>query len=525
MTTITQKESVAKEGSLTRRAGLTSISSLLQQFTGFVVAFIVTPIVIRGLKAELYGAWLMIQRTVGYLAGSDLRPMGTLKFTLAVRQHVDDVREKRRQIGAAVLIWLIMLPIVLGLGALAVWAVPFFIRTAGEHIQTVRLAMILTILGLIIGRFLGMPAHVLRGMNLDYKAMVLNAATILVGGLLTACAIWAGWGLLGVAAASILGILINRAVRFVVAVNVLPWLGISRPSRSELSIFARQSGWLYMSGLAGLLLVSGDVLLVGIILGPSAAAVYATTGAVLRMAIGPVGQLLSSSAAGIAGLCGRSEWHRVASVRIEMQVVGIALMTVIGAGVLALNEPFLTLWVGAGFYGGNITNLLLVLVALETVLFRVDNLIVDGLLAFRPKAWATLISGIFIMLAGGGMSYLWGLSGMALGMFLGRLGLLIYLPMLIARRTGVSNKTYVEALIRPAIIGCLLLLCAYFLGPVLQPHTWLSFFANAIALGLGALMLVWFFGLREGEQVMLSQRFIALVSNIRPGKDRMSQTQ
>lgn len=68
------------EGSLTRRAGLTFVSSMLQQGARFLVGFVVTPIVIRGLGAELYGAWMMLQQTAGYLALSDLRPMGTLKI-------------------------------------------------------------------------------------------------------------------------------------------------------------------------------------------------------------------------------------------------------------------------------------------------------------------------------------------------------------------------------------------------------------------------------------------------------------
>src|SRR5665811_258911 len=94
-----------KEGTLTRRATLTFVGSLLEQAARFIVGFGVIPIVIRGLGADLYGAWMMLQQTAGYLSLSDLRPMGTLKFTLAVRQHIDDIEEKRRQIVSALIIW------------------------------------------------------------------------------------------------------------------------------------------------------------------------------------------------------------------------------------------------------------------------------------------------------------------------------------------------------------------------------------------------------------------------------------
>ena len=413
------------KGNLTHRASLTFLSSLLQQIARFIVGFIVTPIVIRGLGAELYGAWMMIQQTMGFLALSDMRPMGTLKFTLAVRQHINDVQEKRRQIGASILLWAGTLPVILAVGAGIVWASPFFIQTAAEYTREVQIAMALAVVVVALDRLLSLPGNVLRGMNLDYTAMGLNAATLLFGGIFTVVAIWGGWGLPGVAAASMIGIAVAGGVRFFIARHVIPWFGASRPTRKELLGFVRLSGWLFLAGLSGLLLHGSDLLLIGVILGPSAAAVYATTGAVLRLMIGPLGQILSSGGPGIAGLCGSGEWHRVNKVRTEMHVIAVGIMAVVGAGVLALNEPFLRLWVGDGFYGGHLTNVLLVLIAFEMVLFRVDSVIVDSMLEFRPKARAMLISGVFVVVAGGYMSSIWGLPGMAMGVFLGRLGLVI----------------------------------------------------------------------------------------------------
>jgi hypothetical protein len=122
-----------RQDSLTRRAGLTFISQILQQGARFIVGFVVTPIVIRGLGAELYGAWTMIQQSVGYLSLTDLRPMGTLKFTLAVKQHLDDVAEKRRQIGSALVIWACSLPLFVILGGVAIWKLPISIHVSPEY--------------------------------------------------------------------------------------------------------------------------------------------------------------------------------------------------------------------------------------------------------------------------------------------------------------------------------------------------------------------------------------------------------
>ncbi len=126
---------------LSERAGLTFISTFLLQAARFLVSFVVTPIVVRGLGTELYGAWRMMQQSVGYLSFTDLRSMGTLKFTLAVRQHVEDVEEKRRQIGSALKLWMITLPVFVACGIILIWQVSNFIKVRpqyGEYYAFVR---------------------------------------------------------------------------------------------------------------------------------------------------------------------------------------------------------------------------------------------------------------------------------------------------------------------------------------------------------------------------------------------------
>lgn len=516
--TATQAPSVqAGEGSLTRRASLSFANRSLSQAARFIVGFVVTPIIIRGLGAELYGAWMMIRQAADYLGLSDLRPMGTLKFTLGARQHVEDVLEKRRQIGAAILLWACTFPLLLSLGAGVVWATPFIIRTATEYTWAIRVAMALAVAGVASERILSLPWTVLRGMNLDYKAMGLKAATVLLGGFLTVLAIWGGWGLPGVAAATIAGIVIAGGVHFLVARSVLPWFGVARPTRKEFFGFSRLSGWLFISALSSLMLHSSDLLLIGIILGPSAAAIYFTTGAVLRLLLGPMVQLIRSGAPGITGLCGQRDWPRVEKVRTEMHMFAIGIMTVVGVGVLALNEPFLGLWVGDGFYGGYLTNLLLVLIAFQMVLFRVDDVIVEGMLAFREKAFAEFACGLFTLVAGGLMAYNWGLAGMAMGVFLGRVGLLVYLPVLISRRTGRPIKEHLQSMVRPVAVACLLLPGAYLLSPMLHPQTWLSLAVTASLLGCATAGVMWGIGLGKDARTVLSRRLVALVSAARAG--------
>jgi O-antigen/teichoic acid export membrane protein len=506
------------EGSLTRRASLTFINNILQQGARLIVGFSVTPIVIRGLGAELYGAWVMIQHTVGYLALSDLRAMGTLKFTLAVRQHRNDVEEKRRQIGASVLVWACMLPLILLAGVAIIFASPFFILTATKHTSVVRVAMAIAVLSFSLDRILSLPANVLRGVNMEYKAMGLNATVTALIGFLTALAIWCGLGLVGVAAASMLGIMISSSVRFFVAKQVIPWFGAARPTKEEFLGFTKLSGWLLLSSIGGLLLSSGDVLLIGIILGPSSAAIYATTGAILRLIQEPVGQLLSSGAPGVADICGRRDWLRLENVRIEMHLIAITTLTVVGVCVIALNRSFLDLWVGKDFYDGNLTNLFLVLISFQKALLRVDGIVVDSMLEFRRKAFAMIIAGAVIVILGGSMVYALGIVGMAIGVFLSLSSLLIYLLTIIKHRTGADLKNYIKTILRPLITTALLFSLAFGLSQKLSLSSWFTLVATALILTLLTGIVMWVIGLNSEQRHKLAQRVILSTAVIRTGE-------
>jgi len=512
-----KKETLVKrsEGNLTHRAGLTFASSLLQQGAQFIVGFIVTPIVIHGLGVELYGAWMMIKQAAGYTAQADLRPMGTLKFTLAVTQHVKDKHQKRRQIGAAILIWGLTLPIIFTLGAGLLWAAPSFIHVSDEHILIIRVAMALVILHLAMNRILTLPDNVLRGMNLHYKAMGINAVMVFCGGFLSAVAIWMGWGLPGVAAGGIVASAGVGSVRFIVAKRVLPWFGAARPKREELFTFGKLSGWLMFSGLAFTLFSASDLLVLGIALGPSVTAVYATTGAVIRMLAGPLVQLLGSGGPGIAGLCGEKDWRRVAAVRKEMYVIGITLMTVIGAGILALNSSFLKLWLGEGFYAGDLTNLLLVLIGFTMIFFRIDGVVIDSMLLFRERAVAMLVSGLVAVTSGALLSSVWGTTGMASGMLCGYIVVLLYFQVLIRHKLKCKAIGNFDSLYRPIVVSFLLLTGAYCISSFLNPETWLSFLLTAAPFGCVTFGLMWFIGLSKRDRGMLVKRVVAQMNRNR----------
>ena len=495
---------------LTRRASLTFLGTLLRNGARGGTQLLVLPIVVRGLGAELYGAWAVIQQAVGYLVLADLRSTGTLKFTLAVRQHVDDVEEKRRQIGTAIVVWLATLPLLIAVGAVAVAVVPSLLDVDPDRFGTVRVALVLAFATLALDRLLSLPAHVLRGMNLDYKASGLDAATFVLTGVLGAVAVEAGWGLVGLAGSGLVGITITNVLRFVVAKRALPWLGVARPSRQGVRDFSGLSGWLLLGDVSFVLVMSTELILVGVVLGATEAALYATTGAVVRLAANPMAELLASGGPGMALLAGREEWDRVVLVRAELYRIAVGMTTVLGAVLLVLNQSFVHLWIGPRFYAGDDLNALLVVGAVASVLYRSDGVVTDAMLEFRSRAVVALGLGVLGVAAGALLLRAWGMEGMAVAAAAVRLLLCAYVPVLVARRTGRTFASLLRDVARPVAAAAAVMAVAFAVGRDVHVDTWLALVPAAAVVGVVAGGAWWYAGLVSSERTALLQR-------LRPG--------
>lgn len=481
---------------LTHRARLTFFSTALQQAITLGLGFIVTRVMLRDLGTQLFGAWVIIGQAMSYMSLSDFRPMGTLKFTLAVRQHVDDVHEKRRQVGAAIRVWAATFPVILGVGAAITWLAPSLIKTSSSLHATVRLTVAFAAASVALDGILSLPLNVVRAVNLDYKAVWIYVGTILGVGGTSLLAIWLGWGLPGVAATNIGVIAIAAVFRLRLARREVPWFGSERPKKGELRRFTSTTGWLFASGLSRLLFDESDLLLIGATLGAATTAMYATTGYVLTVAFGQVAlQLLSSGSPGISDLAGREEWARLERVRGDLLLLVLGTLGVFGVPVLLLNRSFISLWVGPGLFAGFAVNGLLVIMALQSMLFHVESVVADSMLLFRPKSIVTAISGIIAVAAAWALEGPLGLEGVVIGLLLGRLVISAYLPIHISRRTMRPVLGYLRGSYRTILVVGAMLGVSAAVAPSVAVHGWIALIgaaAGTAALSSGVMWLIAF---------------------------------
>ena len=487
-----------RQFNLTQRAMLTLLGSMLVQAAEFLTGFFITPYIIRGLGQELYGAWGMIQQILAYFSMTDFRGPTTLRFLLSLKQHEVDEDSKQRLIGATLILWGICMPVTIALGIGLVYFASDIIRTAPVNQAPVRIALAVLLVNSVIDRVLAIPMHILNAQNMDYLGMGINTMMVLGGSLLSALAIWLGFGITGLAVATMFNVMLIS--------NALPWMSPRLPDRAKFVSFSKTSAWLLFIGIGNMLTYTTGTMLVGLVLGPSTAAVYVTSGMVMSMIGEPMYQVISSGNPGLMGLCGQQNWERVAQVRKEMYFLLIFFMSLLGTGIIALNGAFLTLWVGPQFYGGTILTAGIVLSMVVLFLSRIDLLITDAMLFLHEKTYAFFCAGLIVVSTAVIFLKLWGINGMVVSTLLGNLFLLVIAWILIRRRMGGLGTGLFKSLLRPVIIMLLLFSMAYLIGPSLRAETWLTFLANTAVMGSCTLVISWLLVLPADIRIILLNR-------------------
>lgn len=435
------KPSAFRAESLTRRASLNVIQSLLDYSVKLAVGLVIVPILVTGLGRTLYGVWEMLGRVVGYIESADGRSTQALRLVISNQQAAADAAAKRRWVGGALVVWAWFLPLWLVGGGLLIWVTPTVTKVPPELHTTVRVACALMMVAVLVAGLATLPEAVLRGMNLGYKRMGLQAGLSLVGGGLLAAAIYSGGGLVGVAAAGIVITALTGLCLLAIARRQVPWFGVERPQRPEVSALLGMSIWITLGDLVSKLLHS-DVLVLGMVLSASAVTTYVLTGYATRLALNLHSLSAEAVMPGVAGVIGERDFQRAALLRREMLGITSVFVAGIGATILLWNRSFIHLWVGSENYAGALVNLLLVLLTVQSAFIRCDAYLIDAALQPARRVRVGIAAGILTLIFSIALTHWAGMAGLCLGILAGRATQTIGYPLLVrdclARSPGLS---------------------------------------------------------------------------------------
>ena len=506
-----------KGAALTRRASLTAVASLLDYAVKAGVQLVITPILVSTLGRSLYGIWEMLGRMIGYMAAADGRPSDALRLMISQNQ-TGDVMEKRRAIGAALAVWVLMLPLVGLVGGTLAWLAPTLTHAPAELHSAVRLTCVLLVVAFIFAGLAAIPESTLRGMNLGYKRMGLQSATSIVVGAIAVWAVKADFGLPGLGSSWIARDFIVGALYWLLVRKYLPWFHVAKPTKAAVKGLLSMSVWLALGDFVSKLLLASDVLILGWVISPVAVTSYVLTSYSARIGLGIFGFTAGAAMPGFGGVLGQKQFARAVQLRTELRTLTWLFTTVVGTAVLLWNPSFLHLWVGSKNYAGPLVNLLIVLVISQTAFIRTDSYIIDA--ALRPVG--RVILGAFTVVATLGLgiwlTHLLGIVGLCLGLFLGRSIQSIGYPLIVRNCLNHPAKEPAKrwAAIRMAFVTALLFGAATFLSRGLHAHSWPIWAAGVVLTLPSVAAFALLVGATPATRQMLIGRIRALANGLKP---------
>jgi O-antigen/teichoic acid export membrane protein len=451
------------DDSLTRKASLNALASVLDYAARLLVSFMITPLMVSGLGDYAYGVWQILNRLVGYITPATGRATYGLKWALANLQGSTDYDQKRRYVGSTLVIWAWFSPLLITLGGVVTWFAPSWVRAPTEYVWVVRAVSGLLLANVIAGVPTSIPRAVLQGENLGYKRIGMSIISVLAGGGFTWLALYLKTGLLGVALSAVLTTVATGLVYLMIVRRYAPWFGIGKPLRADTSKMMGLSWWFMAWNMVTSLLLASDVVVLGLLGSAESVTDYSLTKYVPEMLIGVLFIIFTGVAPGLGGILGSKDYARAVRLRGEMLTLVWLAVTALGTSILLWNEAFLGLWVGSRHYSGSLPNLLIVMGAIQLVYIRTDGQIIDVTLRMSQKVLLGVLSvTLSIAAASIAVGYLkLGVVGLCLGTMAGRLIMTVGYPALIGRFLGIPPSSQLKSALRPSLVTALLLPIAF----------------------------------------------------------------
>lgn len=494
--------------SLSKKASLNAIAAGLDFSARLIVGLVLQPLLVGGLGNELYGAWKVLGRMTGYVSAAGGRPTQALKWTIASHQSSSDFEEKRRRVATAVVVWMMYLPLLALVGGLAAWFIPVVLNMPLALTWTVRLAAAILIGRTVLSGLVTIPRAVMRGENLEYKRMGLSTLLVFVGGGLMALAVFLDSGLVGVAMAYLASTLLTGALFLYVVRTNVPWFGLAKPSWQAIRRFCGLSWWFLIGRIVRQLMIASDVILLGVFGSLELVTAYSLTKYVAERLINSVSIVTGGAMPGLGGIIGAEDYEKAKRVRSEIMLLTWLIAAILGSTILLWNQDFVSLWVGPQYAGSSLAILLILLMAIQLALIRVDAKIIDLTLDLSRKTIFGAVSAVIaLLLAGVLVAYFnAGIPGLCAGFIVGRLLLSFGYPLMAGRRLGVPPSGQAVAAVRPAITMAVLFSVIWILNTWCIADTWFELVTYASVTFVTGSVFALFVGLSVDQRNRLWRR-------------------
>ena len=467
---------------------LNVVSGLMFFFLNSFFSLFINPFLLNNLGASGFGLWKLINQYMGFISFADGKSSQALKWTIADKESYNNFSSKKRDVGAAIIVWLIMLPILVCSVAFISFYFPSLINE-NPHIEINLLRIIVGCMGLnmIFNSIFSIPEAVLIGTNNVYIPNLTKTIWYLVFLLFLYYTIIWGYSLMGLALSTIAVTIMRGANNLILCKSKVKWLGVEVPTKKELQTFFNFSSLKLIWSIIAKFLISGEVLLIGFFFGTISVSKYVFTSYIGIIGITIAGIITSSLTPNLGKISGSNNKNKLGESVFIFRKLLLAFNMCLTSIFLIFNNSFVSLWVGKDQFLGGLNNLLIALIVFQLIHIRSESALIDLSLNIKNKVVIGLLS-TFTTIALSRLGIFFGyneISIILVSTLIGRLIFNIVFPNYTNNNLSIDEhfKTSKNELV--FLIGGLTL--SWFLGNILKIDSWPWFIIVAI---LGSLLVV-----------------------------------
>ncbi len=470
-----------KAGALHHKVVRNIASNWVGYGINMAVSFLLSPLLVHRLGDVAYGIWAISVQLGAYMGVLDFGVrVAVTRFLTQFHQRGDTKRINETLTTALVLLG------GLGLfcGAVAIplaWWMPLHMRVASNMLVPARISIFLIGISVAVAfpgaLFTGALAALSRYDLINLR----SAVSAVVRGLFLWFLLAQGYGLIAVAAATVIITVLAYSVELLLANRAYGGLEVALPRPfwgTNVSALFHFSAFAFLLSISSRLLLWSDNVVVGLVLGPVAVTYYAIGGNLVDCLRSVLSSITCVFVPIASSYDAKNDTDGLRRLFVRGSRLTLLFLLPGICGLFTIGKPFIGLWMGERYIASAFPVLVLLTIPLLVAPMQVTcNQILYGMnrhqtYAFLAISEAVLNLGISIYLA-----HRIGLLGVALGTLVPCLPIEgIALPLYTARVLGLpAGKLYREAILEPIAAS---LPCALFFWAAARwslVHNWAEF--------------------------------------------------
>jgi O-antigen/teichoic acid export membrane protein len=483
------------KNSLLKSAKLNALASYASFIVNSLLTFFVSPFLVQYLGSTTFGVWKSVQKVLSFATVADGRATQALKWVIANKESKDNILEKQQAVGSALKVWTYFLPIVLFIISILIWKLPSLINGVDSELYPkIQLLGFILGLNLLINPLIGIPDAILVGTNNGYKSTMIKTVGIIVSNVCMILSSYLGYGLVGLGVVVLCVTFLNSIFIFYICKKSVSWLGIKKPSKAQVKSFFGFSFWVLIWSFVAKLILSTEILLISSLIHPKEVSNYVFSAYIVQFCVSV--SLLTGSAItpSLGKLIGANELIKSRKVTESIREIILFITAFFGGLILLINENFVKLWMGEDYFLGSYTNLIIVLIMIQLVMFRIEGQIQDLSLKIKNKVLVGGIGAVTSILLGILFYNLMDnkIEGLFIGILIGRILLNIAFKKMVNKMMNI--KTDYKSF---GYLGFIVTLCYFLGGKIPDFYSWIFFIPFLLILSLVLIVVCYFLFLSD----------------------------